>query len=289
MKELIKFIKENNIWVARILVIIGLFFIIKLWMMGLSVTSSGGGGFISIGIGWDFEYFWISAGYIAIILLIISVLLLFLISNTENKIRKAQIAFLILFFGLIGKQLFFLISPEYKFYLTPVTKQYKDKEGNVTDIDKYLDLVGNYCQDIKYYKIGNCNNKYVENFETVEEYIKVLNFANKTDDYRMYRDTFKGVEKYGIFNLLENYNDETFQVYAIFHYNFSDDDKKILKKIITNKEVIELLDFLILNENENLKLKEEDKYHSSNYFWQEYESNFYKKINKSGIINSKLF
>ena len=146
-----KFIdRYYNKWIVRGLVIVWVLFMLKLILMWVSIWSSTSWWFLALPAFWDFEYYWMSSSYIWLILIIISIYFIYKISKTKNKTNKILLALIIFFLWLISKQVFFLFSPDFKFYMTPVTSQYKDKEGNVTDVDKYLDSIWKYCD----YKIG---------------------------------------------------------------------------------------------------------------------------------------
>ena len=183
-----------KIWVW-ILAGTGFLLIFILWWQGMDVWPAWWGGFISISIWWAFEYFWISASYIALILFILSLWLIFLIYKIHSKNIKVLIAFFILIVWLSWKQIFYIVSPEYKFYKTSVYKLYLDKDWTVNNVDKYLDLIWKYCQDVKYYQIWSCSWKYWSKFKTIEDYIKVFDYANKINDNYMYYNAFEWIKK----------------------------------------------------------------------------------------------
>jgi hypothetical protein len=296
MKKILKFLEKNSKWLVIFLVGMGLFFIFKLWLVWMEIRERWGWWYIDLSIWWSFDYYWISAWYIAIALLIVSVFLIFLIKNTKNKVKKIQIAFLIFILWIIWKQIFFLVSPDFKFYLTPVISQYKDKEWMVTDIDKYLELIWKYCPyvgdnslNFMYSKLDMCsqNDKFQTFFNTADEYIKVLEYAKNNDHKLLYDRTYWWVNKFWVEKILEKYNDETFQAYVIKRTSNINILSSLLK-YINNKMLIKVLN------DEIYKIKfyfeNEENYNQNEWYkyLDELDENFMKKIKNIPYINYNI-
>ena len=289
MKE---FLEKNYKWIVGIFVFIWIFFILKLWLIW-SNTWWCGGWWISICIVPSFEYYWISAWYIAVIFLWISIYLINRIKKSDNKIKKIQIAFLILILWLIWKPLFFLVSPDFKFYLNDAV--YKDSNNNLVDIDKYLEEVNKYCNNVENYDFYNsvltmCSWKFENDFATSEEYIKVLESAKKNNFAYLYYLTYRWIwKKVSLEEMIEKYNDDTFYVYVIFEWSISLKDMELLKKHLKNKKILELYNYFINSIIENKELIKIDKYHNYRKYWENYNKELKNKIKQIPEINNKIF
>ncbi|MDD2871581.1 MAG: hypothetical protein PHS49_06335 [Candidatus Gracilibacteria bacterium] len=289
------FLENNYKWIVRGLVIIGIFLMLKLWSVGFN-TSGCGGGWISICIIPSIEYYWISASYIAVLFLGISIYIIKQIRKTSKKTRKIQLAFIILFLGLIGKQVFFVVSPDFDFYLNDAV--YKDSENNLVDIDKYLEQVNKYClnnDDFKFYtsREGMCGGKYEPDLKTVEEYIKVFESAKNNDNRYLYYLTYRWAdENVGLENIIEKYNDDTFYAYVIKNERTNRYLNNILKQKHINIKLLPLLDY-IDNELDNyytvIEKNSIDKGNTWDDFRDKIESFIKVTIKQIPEINHNIF
>lgn len=289
-----KYLEKNYKWVVRALVIVWMFFILKLFLEW-SHLGGCGGWWISICIVPSLEYYWISASYIAVLFLWISIYLITRIKKIDNKMKKVQIAFLIFVLWLIWRQVFFLVSPDFKFYLN--VAEYKDEHNNLVDIDKYLEQVNKYCindDKFNFYQSREdmCGGKFEPDLKTVDEYIKVFESANKNNNGYLYYLTYRFAdENVGLENIIEKYNDDTFYAYSTRNWS----NEKVINSIkekSKNNQIISLVEY-INNEKksyfEQNKIEGKDKYDNWNDFRDKIEKELKNKIKQIPEINNKIF
>jgi hypothetical protein len=280
----IKFVKNNYILVQKSLIIIWFIFIIKLFLFWIRI-STWWGWFINFSILPTFHYSWTNAWIISIILFVLFLYFLYKISQKEKKLEKIKLVFLIFILWIFSNQIFLLISPDFRFYLTPVIKQYKNKDWTeVNDIDKYLKLVNKYCisddfffkMDWRYW-ICASNSKLESDFNSADEYIKVLKSANNNNFHWLYSVTIKWLlsSKF-IEETIEKYNDDTFYAYLIINY-------------WREKEILNFIESINLNLELKIILEEYKKwlkeYNEKKLLLNVYKSDeLYKKL-KIEIIN----
>ena len=166
------FIEEYSKWIVRVLVVVWILLIARLWAVWLYVSESCWGGYINICLWWAFEYYWISASTIALIFFVISIFLIKKIKQVKSNDLKVKIALIIFVLWVIWTPIFYTISPDFKFYLQKA--EYKDSSWNITDIDKYLELTNKYCKntpddgfDFKHSRETMCSWKFETDFKTV--------------------------------------------------------------------------------------------------------------------------
>lgn len=301
MNKLKEYLEKNNKILSNTFITVWMFFMLKLWLMWFSISAWSSWWFLALPSLWSFEYTWMSAWYISSIFIILSVFLIYKIRLIKNDSIRLKIALFILILWLLSKQIFFIFAPDFKFYMTPVTKQYKDKEWNVTDVDKYLELVWKYCD----YKVSGrleyrksradmCseNDKYQTFFKTADEYIKVLEYAKNNDDRSLYQRTYWWVNKFWVEKILEKYDDVTFQAYVINNWDISESKEIIYRqniKNIKNIKILELLNFYDNSVNENIKLMKSDSNHDIRAYWENYRKEFTNKIKQIPEVNYKIF
>ena len=288
MNKIIKFLEENNKWIVRILVFIWLALIIKLWWIWMYIEFHI--------FNWFLEYSRTNAWYISVIFFIISVILIFIISNTNNKTKKIQIAFIIFLLWLLWKPIFYFVSPDFKFYFTDEYKKYKTEDDKVLDIDLYLEYMWKYCNNSidnfkfkRVFRADMCSWKYLYDFETVEEYAKVFDYANKNNMRELYRLTYSWAEKFWLEKIIEGYNDDTFYGYLLYRWELKKNMRKILSKFIINLNILNILEFYedVIFKNQEL-LKNDNSYNSSQY-WKNFDKILYYKLKQIPEINYKIF
>ena len=295
---MIKFLEKNYKWIARVLVIVWVLLILKLWLMWLSINSWSSGWFLALPSLWDFEYIWMSAWYISTLFLIISIYLLYKYKNKKDKNTKIKIALFIFVLWLFSNQIFLLFSPDFKFFMTPVTSQYKDQDWNVTDVDKYLEMIWKYCDykvagTLKYrvtrYDMCSENDKFQTFFKTADEYIKVLEYAKNHDDKLLYERTYWWVNKFWVEKILEKYDDVTFQAYVISNWFIDYSHEFIYRKKINNSKVLDLLNFYTESVKDNINLSNKNPQHDIRLYWENYRKELNNRIKQIPEINYKIF
>ena len=293
------FIKKYSKWIVRVLVIIWIGLIYRLWAVWLYISDSCSWWYISLCLGWDIEYYWISASTIALIFFMASIFLIKKIKKTKNEKLRLQLAFIIFVLWIIWTPLFYIVSPDFKFYLQKA--EYKDSRWNITDIDKYLELTNKYCRndiewdnfDFKYSRETMCSWKFETNFKTVEEYIKILDYANKNNFKFLYDLVYRRIDKnVGLENMIEKYDDDTFYAKTIKYIRT---DTNLMNKLIniTSNDNIENLSNIIINWLSNFyKWIEENSDNKSdkwNIFRDEMELLIKQKIKQIPEVNQKIF
>jgi len=292
----INFVKKNYNIIQKILIIIWFIFVIKLFLFWVRI-SSWWGGFINFSILPTFHYSWTNAWTISVILFVLFLYLLFKIKLQKSKTKKLKIAFLIFILWIFSNQIFLLVSPDFKFYLTPVTKQYKIKDWTkVNDIDEYLRLVNKYCKEGNFYFKMNSrylmcayNNKLESDFNSVDEYIKVLESAKKNNFRLLYTVTIKWLLNSDFLEeTIKKYNDDTFYAYLIDYkwstiefLNLIDNN---INNIYINSLIWKIKEYLIFfNENE-----ENMDYYENRDFWKTLEDFTIIELKKIKTVNQNL-
>ena len=288
------FIENNFKWIVRIFVILWLFLIAKLWYFWL-YSYCWTGWYINICVIPSYKYFWTNAWYISIAFLMVSILITIWIYFIKNKTKKVLLAFIILFLWIIGKSVFYYLSPDFKFYYTDEYLSYMDKDFHPKNIDLYLEYMWKYCNsyesNFNYKNLGRdsmCGWKYLYDFKTVEDYKKVFDFANKNNMRELYRLTYIWAEDFWLEKIIKGYRDDAFYGY-----------------IINGSSNIYYLNFILKNSNNNeIKLVVKKYIEDINYFfnnagilnhelWEKYWENLYKennnKLKQIKTINTKVF
>ena len=296
MKEVVKFLEKNSKWIIRILVFVWIGLIVKLWWFGMN-TICWSSGWLSFCIIPEFEYYWNNAWYIAVILFIISMYWIYLIKNIDNKIKKVKIAFLIFVLWTIWKSIFFVVSPDFKFYYTPVSNQYVDEQWRITDIDKYMELIFKYCfstdddyLNYKYSKEKMCSmeDKIRSNLGSVENFIKVFDYANEINNELLYRRTYWWMQYVWLENVIEKYKDVTFYWY-ILDRKWNNIDAIInIEKYNHNNDLTKIFKFIKDWLLEWKKIDFEDFYKEREY-WENFEDRVDFKLKQIPEINTKIF
>ena len=293
----VEFVKDNYKIIQKSLIIIWFVFVIKLFLFWVRI-SSWWWWFISFSIVPTFHYHWTNAWIISIILLILFLYFLFKISEKKSNLKKIKITFLIFILWIFSNQIFLLFSPDFKFYLTSVTKQYKNKDWTINDLDKYIKLVNKYCaynwlfnyKLMWRYSMCASNDKFEGDLKTVEEYIKVLESANKNNFDFLYSLTIEWLFRSELVEeVIEKYNDDTFYGYLIdkkwSNVDFLDFILKNNKNVEISK-LIEEIKFMLQEYNLN-KIKM-DQYEIED-FWEDFDNYTLFELRKINTINQKLF
>lgn len=167
-------------------------------------------------------YGWGINSTIALITLLFFPFCTSIINDIKDNTTKIISLFIVFLFCVSLKYFMFLIQPELKFVFTPTERQYVDKKtGALNDPEEYTQGIFKYCVNSKY---NWCNDKYVTNFSSIDDYIYVLDFANKHSIKELYQRTVNIADIKGdLETLIEQYNDKTFQAYVI--------DKTVKKEI----------------------------------------------------------
>lgn len=292
-----KFIEENYKWLVRIFTLLGFFFIVKLFLFGLDVYCWSSW-YISICIiptSWEFA--WTTASTIAVLFFIIAIKIKAKIKQIKNVWNKIRLAFIIFILGLVWKPLFMVISDDFRFYLTPTWLQYKNFDWEIIDLDKYLELTTKYCNNSKEWDDFNfihsreamCGWKFEVDFDTVDEYIKILEHAKNNNFRYLYQHTYRWMdENVWLENVIKKYNDDTFYAYVIYRRGLSTDTIELLKTKIQNEEILWLLDFYIewLTDVEN---KLDESKISIDTYWNKFSIDIFSQIKKIESINYKVF
>jgi len=273
--------------IVIVFTVIWLFLIYRLWSFWLYTHFNL--------FNWFIEYSWTNAWYIAVMFFIISIVFLTLIRKINNKSIKLLLAFIILLFWIIWKPLFYLISPDFKFYIWNTKYEYMDKQWNLTDIDKYLYYMWKYCDNKvddfvfkRIYREDMCAWEYLYDFKIVEEYKKIFDYANENNMRELYRLTFIWAKDFWLEKIIEWYNDDTFYGY-LMNYSF---DLDILRKLSVNiknnnlKNVIEYEVNKIIYFNENSNILNHDKW--ENYL-NELNKELLEKLKQIPTINTNIF
>ncbi len=178
--------------------------------------------------------------------------LLYKIKQKKSSFKKIKISFLIFILWIFSNQIFLLFSPDFRFYLTPVTKQYKNKDWTLNDIDKYIKLVNKYCAynwPFNYklmwrYSMCASNKKFEWDLKTVDEYIKVLESANKNNFDFLYSLTIEWLFRSEIVEeVIEKYNDDTFFSYLLLKYWRKNEVLTLVENNILNDEFKKIIEF----------------------------------------------
>ncbi len=289
------YIEKNYKWLIRIFIIIWIFLILKLWYFWVYWICGWGGWYINLCIIPTYKYFWTNAWYISMAFLLLSILLIIWIYFIKNKILKVLLAFIILFLWIIGKPLFYYLSPDFKFYYTDEYLSYMDKEFHPKDVDLYLEYMWKYCNETKddfnyknLWRDSMCGWKYLYDFETVEDYKKVFDFANKNNMRELYRLTFIWAQDFWLEKIIKGYRDDTFYGYMIFNWNLDKDQREYLNNFLN----LELKNIVIYYNNASKIAIEEllkNKNFNSYTYWQNFDKIFYRKLKQIKSVNTKVF
>ena len=294
MKWIIKFLENNSKWVVRSFVLIWLFLILKLGYFWV-YTACGWWWYINLCIIPNFHYSWTNAWLISSVFFVLSVILLIIIKFLKNKKIKILLAFIILLLWIIWKPLFYIISPDFKFYYTDERLKYMDKDYNPKNIDLYLEYMWKYCNDnIDDFLFKNlkrdsmCSGRYLYDFETVEDYKKVFDFANKNNIRELYRLTYVWAEKFWLEKIIKWYNNDTFYGYII-NRDWSDKLNISFIEINTDNNKLKYILTYIKNELEIWQEKLFWTILSENEYWWKIEKQIDSKLSKIKTINTKIF
>jgi hypothetical protein len=302
MKKLKLFLEKNYKKITTILILLWFYLIIKLWLFWANFICWSSW-YISICIIPDFEYTWTNAWYVSVCFLILSIILFIPLLNTKDKIKKISISLVILFMWLIWKSLFYLISPDFKFYENG-EKSYSDKDWNVTDMDKYLESMWKYCDNSKddfkmrwLRRSDWCSWQYLYDYKTAEEYAKVFDYANKHNLDHLYKLTFRSANDFWLEKIIKVYHDDTFYAYLINYIRTYEiiiikNDNYILELIVdksNNNSIknlwINFIDNISLIDDKHNVLKWEDE----KKYWENIHKELRMKIKQIPEVNYKVF
>lgn len=289
----ISFIKEHFLLITNILIIIWFILIIKLWLISFWI-STGWGWFIDLGFphlnfeAWKpfYIFFWI---------FVIS-FFFWLLNRWSKKIKKLKIAVLIFLIWLFAKQIFYLFAPEYEFHMVDEKYQYVDNNKNV-NLDKFFKLYKKYCENDKYdvsikWIYYTCSWKFWFDLKTVEEFIKMFEFAKENDFRQVYNITYRKIwespDKDMMGKLIESYNDKTFYAYVISSW-LDDNLLKIIYDKINDLEIINLIDYITNTTMNYKKIVDNLSSDEKNDYWDEFNINIKNIIKKLNWVNLYVF
>ena len=295
MKKEASFIELHSKLIIRVLVLVWLFLIIKLWALWLSF-SCGWWWFISLCIIPTPSYSWSIVWYLTIIIFIISIFILFKIKWTKDIIKKVQLAFLIFLIWIFSRQILFLISSDFKFYLTPMQNKYMDEDWNITDLDLYLELITKHCNNNKNNEVANCAWKMASTYDTPEDYMKVLDYAIEHSYRNLYSVAYNNFEnEIWLENMIKRYHNVNFYANLIYIYYDSETELNLIKKNTDNKILLDLIDFVEITMKDPVKwykweLSENmSDYNKNELYIKNFKRNLYKKMKEESTINTIIF
>jgi len=149
----------------------------------------------------------------------------------------------------------------------------------------------NSIDDFEFKKVNRedmCAWQYVINFETVEEYKQVFDFANKNNLRFLYKLTFNWAKDFWLEKIIEDYNDVTFYAYIITQTS----DLKVLLNIFNNVDNDYLYKILkIYIEKINYFHINKENFSQDNWYkyWENIGNEFDNWIKKISEINYKIF
>ncbi len=288
MKKQGNFLEKYWKWIVRILVVIWIGLILKLFLMWLEISRSCWGWYISLCMWINIDYHWSILSTVTFILLIISTWLLFVMKTKKQTKTKIIIALIIFVLWIFSKQILFVFSKDFKFYLTDMSDKYIDENWNFTDLDLYLELVTKYCKSDRYDEIAHCGWKMIYDFNTIEEYKKALDYFNKHDYKDMYTLTYNSIEdNVWLENMIREYDDVTFYCYLLkdewdnnwIVFNIkSNSSNEWISNLINN-----ITNLLLKAENEKFK----DFYEERKY-WDDISKDIDDKIKQIPAINTNI-
>ncbi len=289
------FINKNSKWIVRIFIILWIYLIYKLFSISMYTTCWWWGWYINMCIVPDIHYEWINSSIISVIFFVLSLWIIYIIRKEKDKTKKVILAFLILLMWLIWKQIFYIVSPDFKFYFTDENLIYMDKDFHPKNVDLYLEYMWKYCNDnmdnFSYKKLQRssmCWWKYLYDFETVEDYKKVFDYANKNNMRELYRVTFIWAQDFWLEKIIKGYNNDTFYGYVI-KKNWADIKTILLmSKITKNKNLINIFNYINLEYLKWNKIIFNDFFKEREY-WEIIENKIDNKLEKIKIINTKVF
>lgn len=287
------FLENNYKWIVIITSLFWLFFIYKLFMFWANFVCSSGG-FIDICVIPNFEYSWTNAGYISILLFIISVILIIKLRKIQDKITKIKLSIIVLLLWFIGFPLFYIISPDFYFYRF-WEYSYTDRDWNLTNMDLYLEKMWKYCDDSiddfrfrRLYRRDLCEWQYVINFKTAEEYWIAFDYANKKNMWYMYYLTYKWAENFWLEKIVEKYNDVTFY-WRILIWNWSNENYlNIMSEKTNNQKFLTLINYIKTKLEEWTKLNFKNNDESQLYWWN-LDNEIRETLEKITEINYKIY
>ena len=302
LEKLVNFLKKHNTkQVRKRILIISFLFILKLFLFSYEfkfwwwITWTG----------IHMDYDWISSSYIAIWLFIYWFYVLnylkYSINNNKKKKQKwFKLLILLLILCLFSKQIFHIVSPEYKFYFHTTWHNKPDRHGNY-DIDSYIEDINKYCYTDKLfwsflwdsrwelcYWSGNLWFSW-QKLTKVEDIIKLLEHAKDINMESLYGHYVAISRKIWLEKVLKEYNDKTFQVYLVDNYW---EEKKLLNLIRENAYDNDILNLIIFSEKkleEYIPLEKDMKLDEQRKYWYNFERQTDKMIKNMPWINHKLF
>ncbi len=289
-----KFLEKNCKWISSLFVLIWLYLIIKLFWFWANTICSWWGWYISLCIVPHIEYSWTYAWYISILFLILSIVWIYLIKSTNNKLSKIYISIFVLLLWVIWKPIFYELSDDFKFFHN-WSSQYTDKEWNLTNMDLYLESMWKYCDDSiddfkfkKVYRRDMCGWQYITEFKTAEEYSKALDYANKKNMWYMYKLTYRWAEKFWLEKIIDVYNDDTFY-WKVIIWNWSNIGLiYMISSKTDNRKINDLIEYImdkLLYWKKNYFKDKEEEYK----YWETLDTNIFNKIKEIKEINYKIF
>jgi hypothetical protein len=106
--------------------------------------------------------------------------------------KKYLCSILVFLYALLSWLLFDILSPQVSFELTKTPEDvYVDKNGKV-DLDVYIDYMTKYFNPPLY----TCSEQIITKFDTVEDYIKLLEAFKNNNNRRRYDGIFGSAEYY---------------------------------------------------------------------------------------------
>lgn len=269
-----------------------IFFIVKLWWFWMDVNTHCWGGAINFCFWIDYEYYWTNAWTLAFFLMFVVMFLILFISDSNNNISKVKFAFLIFVLWILSKSFFYLISPDFRFYEYWI-KYYSNSKWEITNMNLYLKMMKKYCDnsidDFNFKGLKResmCWWEYISVFNTVQEYVTVLDFLNKNNLWYLYNLTYLSAENiFWIERIIPEYRDPTFYWYVIDKHWTNQKILLAIKNNTDNNDILEIIDF-VQKSYSNGRLLFGDSYKE---FWEQFNKDLDIKIKEISEINYNIF
>lgn len=216
-----------------------------------------------------------SSQFIAFIWIIIVSIIYFVIKLQKSERTKLFLWILTLFVSIFTYLSFYLVNLQYVYEEHSWFFMYKSSDWEyITNKDRYFDLVKKYWFD---YSAS-------AKFETLDDAIDALKFADENNIKWLYNRAFLDIERFWYDKAFEKYKDKTFQVYFLYHIDppvnyrqYFYDNVKYFNSFINNSQDIILTELMELinnkysgylnweiTEEELFKFIREETYHNSN-------------------------
>ncbi len=243
-KAKIYFIDKYFKIIVSIIIFISLFFMIRLFWYTWEFSFWCLGGFINLCLEPEVSYYFSFNTILSIFLVIFLFFIYYLVIKKEkvsNWVKLKYIIFLLIL-SLFSKQIFNIVSPKVSFMYWNNKTIYNNVVTRKFDVHKYIYLINKYCKEwinIREY----CNNKYINEFSSAEEYIYVFEKSMKNNlDYVYFLTVvWLGFSPY-LDEVLNEYGNDILYAYLIEKFWDKDEIIDFLEDKIINMELILLLE-----------------------------------------------